>query len=154
MFTYLFLTKKSRYLSYNVSGDKMSKYYLFMINDDFARLYHDKSDFLFIMLNDLYSLDKTHVEYGMSIFKQLCRPFNVPLINNYLKEKFESINIGKVHKIYKSKITVKYPCVIVEGDIIPAYFRFLNYYGKNIFVCEFNEKRYFWMNKVHSNEYI
>ena len=54
----------------------MKVYYIFQLKDEFVSLYKDSPSTLFLMLKNIYYLDKTEVEYGYHLFRQLVSPFN------------------------------------------------------------------------------
>ena len=71
-----------------MNGDKMKVYYIFRIKKEFINLYKDSPSTLFQILKSIYYLDKTEVEYGYHLFKQLIEPFNKNQLDRELFIKF------------------------------------------------------------------
>ena len=62
----------------------MKKYYLFVIKNDYYRIYRKNPYILYKILERLYMLEKYDFSYGISLYKQLCQPFGVKLLKNYI----------------------------------------------------------------------
>ena len=54
----------------------MKVYYIFKIKKEFINLYQDSPSILFNILKSIYYLDKTEVDYGYNLFRQLTDPIN------------------------------------------------------------------------------
>lgn len=132
---------------YNLNGDNMRKYYIFMIRAEFYKIYKNNSLVLYKTLENLYRLKLDNFGYGLSIYNQLCLTFNTDVLNNYFNRKFDNYKHSK-HFITDEKtiIEVHRSCVIVLTEYnIPQVLRYLLLYNKYLFVCDFNNKDYFWL---------
>lgn len=128
----------------------MNKYYLFIINNKYVKNYKNKSYVLYKILETLYKCETYDFCYGTKIYWQLCNNVSVKLLDNYVNNRLKNIKINK--KIYKFKnektyIQIMYPCIIIytnkrKTDI----FKIFNIYSRNIFVCNFKDNDYFWLN--------
>ncbi len=103
----------------------MRKYYLFLIQTEYNKLYLKNSKFLYGLLYNLYQLKEPNLNYGISLFKSICQPFSVNLLSNYIQSKYTCTTISpkvmKVHSIYeKTTIQINYGCIIVIGGNTPA----------------------------------
>ncbi len=145
------MTKKTNYEHYNNKGDNMRKYYLF--------IYKNNSKLLYTILETLYSLKMDNVNYGVELFNQVCDTFSVRLLNNYIKEKYAYKLINK--KLIKllsndetTTISIRYATtIIITNKNMPAIFKIFNIYNKKIFVVDFYNKDYFWLNEQIKNKY-
>ena len=130
----------------------MRKYYLFIIKKEYYNLYKDKSYVLYKILENLHSLRTYDFSYGIKIYKELCLPFAVKVLNNYLNKRIKHKKINdKIIKIESSfedtYMQVNYSCIVVKTNVnMPQILKILNIYNKNIFVCDFDNIDYFWLN--------
>lgn len=128
----------------------MNKYYLFIINNKYIKNYKNKSYVLYKLLETLYRCETYDFCYGTKIYWQLCNNISVQLLNNYINTRIKKINISK--RIYKLKnektyIQIMYPCIIIYTNKKKSnIFKIFNIYNRNIFVCNFLKKDYFWLN--------
>lgn len=130
----------------------MKKYYLFVIKNEYYKIYRKAPSVLYKTLENLYMLERYDFSYGLSMYKQLCQPFSVKLLNNYIKNKYKCYNIN--HKVLQIKslvektfIQVGYSTTVVLTDKkVPEILKVFNIYNRKIFVCEFNQNEYFWLN--------
>ena len=62
----------------------MRKYYLFIIKLEYTKKYKNKSYVLYKILENLYNLRTYDFSYGVNIYKQICLPFAVKVLKNYI----------------------------------------------------------------------
>ena len=126
----------------------MKKYYLFIIKKDYINLYKNKSYILYKILENLY---RTYdFSYGINIYNQLCNKISVKLLNGYIKDRLRHKKINNIIKLTHTKektyIEIKYPCIIIYTNTKKSnIFKIFNIYNRNIFVCDFDNKDYFWL---------
>lgn len=131
----------------------MKKYYLFVIKNDYYRIYRKNPYILYKILERLYMLEKYDFSYGISLYKQLCQPFGVKLLKNYIMNKYKynalNENIIKIKSLIEHTfLQIWYPTTIIFTDVdYPEIFKIFNIYNRKIFVCEFNTNKYFWLNQ-------
>lgn len=130
----------------------MNKYYLFIIKKEYYNNYKNKSYVLYKVLENLYGLEMYDFSYGIIVFKQLCDTFSPKLLCNYINNRInhEKIN-DKIIKIKKEKtyVTIKYPCIIIYSSLKrPSILKIFNIYNKNIFMCNFKDNDYMWLNEI------
>ncbi len=119
-------------------------YYLFIIKDNFFK---NNSDYLFDILYKLKTMHKENYNYGISLYYNVCNLFNVKALKNYVKAK---TNL-KFHnnKFYLDKYNyfeIRKSCCVVNNDKYLREVLCIFYiYNKNIFVCNFESKEYFWL---------
>ena len=73
----------------------MRKYYLFVIRNDVYKIYKNHGLSLYKILENLYTMKNTDINYGLSLYNSMCQTINVEIINHYLTHKFRNkiINI-------------------------------------------------------------
>lgn len=129
----------------------MNKYYLFIIDKKLIKNYKNKSYVLYKLLETLYKSETYDFCYGIKIYWQICNNISVKLLNNYINNR---IKISKINeKVFKIKneqtyIQLMYPCIIIKTKNKKSnLFRIFNIYNRNIFVCDFKNQNYFWLNE-------
>ena len=128
----------------------MKKYYLFIINDYYVKLYKNKSYALYKILEGLYSIKAYDFSYGLNIYNEICKNIDVKLLNNYFNNRIRHIKINNIIKLYNEKtyIEILYPCIIIyTSNRVSKIFKLFNIYNHNIFICDFNNKKSFWLNR-------
>jgi len=129
----------------------MYKYNLFIINNNAYKIFKNNSDYLYDILNLLYHMKKTDMLYGINLYKNICDKFNVKLLDNYINERFLTINVNNKIKLKnkneKTYLKINYSNVVIESNILfPQIFKIFNIYNRKIFVTDFNNKNFFWLN--------
>ena len=138
----------------------MRKYYLFIIKQDIYNKYKNKSYILYKILENLYNLNSYNFSYGIKIYNQICSPFAVKVLKNYINEKivFFKVNekVIKINSIYEDTyLNIKYSCVIIKTNAnIPNILKIFNIYNKYILICDFKNKDYFWLNNIIKTTFI
>lgn len=140
----------------------MRKYYLFVIKKEFSRVYYDNADTLYKTLENLYKIKTQNFNYGVSLYNQLCLPFNIKVLTNYFNHQ-PFVKNNKNKYLYRSRnesvyLKINYSCCQVVTSVnLPLVLKIFNYYSKDIFVCDFENKDYFWLsnqyNKKRNYEY-
>ena len=133
------------------TGVYMRKYYLFLIKREYYELYYNNSLALYSMLNSLKNMRSFDFKYGVMIFDEICAPFSVKLLNNYINQKIKHKNISNRLILFKDDfeetyLKLNYPCLIIKSNTnIPKIMHTIYIYNKNIFVCDFDNDDYFWL---------
>ena len=130
----------------------MFEYHLFIIKE--KNIYKS-----FDLYNILYELSTMRecLNYGVSLYKQLCIPFRTSILSNYLNDRY-NLSRKKVFYIENSIVILKPSRIIIKSNnYMPNIIKIFNLYNRNIFVCDFKSENYFWLNdsiKIKINEYI
>lgn len=138
----------------------MRTYYLFIIKDEYYKLYKKNNFILYKILESLYNLKHENLVFGISFYHQLCNIFASKLLENYIKEKVPykiiNKNIIKIPSLLENtSILIEPSRLIVYTDTkYPEIFKILNIYNKKIFVADFINENYFWLSDkiVKNNE--
>lgn len=122
----------------------MRKYYLFCIK---GKNYQNLKK-TYSVLEELFYLNSNKYNYGITIFKELCVPFNKEKILNLLKRKFSNQNNQIIiNDLEETRIEIDNVCIVIEtSKNVPIIFKYLNELEKNILVCDFFNRDYFWLN--------
>ena len=132
----------------------MYKYYLFIIKKEVYSAYYNNMDILFSTLRNLYYSSNNELSYGLSVYNQICDIFNKNILKDYFKNKNSKyIKEIKNKFLIKDKngeislINIRSSCLIIKTNSkLPVFLKIINYYNKYIFVCDFKNGRYFWLN--------
>lgn len=129
----------------------MNNYHIFAIKKEAYNVYKDNEYSLFKLLYNLYNLNKTDLNYGITLYNQLCYPINIKKIEEYLKL-LDNIKKSKNKYIINEKnidseLILKPSNIIYKTNNISKNITYiLNSYYKYLFICEFNKKDYNWIN--------
>ena len=132
--------------------NNMRKYYIFIIRNDFYKIYKNNSLVLYKTLENLYKLNSNDFGYGISIYNQLCLTFNTEVLNNYFLRKFNNYKYGK-HFITNEKVIIEIhkSCIVILTKYnIPKVIKYLLLYNRYLFVCDFENKDYFWLENQYN----
>lgn len=140
----------------------MRVYYLFKINNSFSNLYYNKTYYLYKMLEQISQSSKNDFIISYRLFEQMATPFDKSKINSAIYRNFaydknyqKTLNKHVIDDgIEKTKLTVYNTYIKIKtNQNLTIFFKVL---GKeeNIFVCDFNNKDYFWLRKVTSKTLV
>ena len=128
------------------------KYYLFVIKKEF---YKKNDQYLYSMLENLKYMKKENYNYGFSIYHNVCYFFNDTIIKNYLEKKYNMQSVNNIYTISNDttlKITKSYACIKTTKHLRELLCIFYIYH-KDIFVCNFETKEYFWLKERMTYNY-
>ena len=136
----------------------MRTFYIFNINKDFFNLMKNNPYHLFKAMEDIHNFDNKDVSLAYDLFMQIVSPFDKSKINNKIFNE-SKINdfYSKFHNVHRiqnkyipedSMLVVNKAFLLLETNILkPTFFNTLREY-KNLFVCDFKNKDYFWLNEL------
>lgn len=139
----------------------MRTFYIYNINDLLTSIYEKYPYKLFLMLEEAYYTNKYDLYNSLFMYDQIITNYNKLYINNYLiannKTDVYYYNKNNIHLISSSreytKLMVNSYCLKVKSNLnYPKFFYDINKYSDNIFICDFENKDYFWLNKVVKQE--
>lgn len=137
----------------------MRKYYLFVVKKEFSRVYRNNAETLYKTLENLYKTKSKNFNYEIALYNQLCLPFNVDILTNYFDHQ-SSMKKNKNKYFYRNKSEVVYfkinysCCQIVTNMNLPSVLKVFDYYSKDIFVCDFENRDYFWLTNQYNKKRI
>lgn len=140
----------------------MRVYYLFKINDSFSKLYYNKTYYLYKMLEQISKSSKNDFIISYRLFEQMANPFNKTKINAEIYKRYENnlyyqknLNKHVLDNVFeKTKLTVYNTYIKIRTNKnVTEFFNVLDD-EEGIFVCDFNNKDYFWLSKVSSKSLV
>lgn len=134
----------------------MRTFYIFKINDMFQTFYNDKSNILYKMFKDIYDSNEKEIINNFRLFERVTIPFNKRVFNNYilLKHKEDLYytkndnrhiinNVDEVSKLIVNKTYLK----IKSNKNINSFIKDIIDTDECVFVIDFINDDYFWLNK-------
>lgn len=142
----------------------MRTYYIFKINKYFAYIYKKWPYKMYKIIEELYYTKDYDMLISYKYYKKFALEFNKLAVNEYIynnnkKSKYyyrdNNIHIMKNDKY--NKLIVSRTCLILNtDDIYSVFLDDINNYSNNIFICDFKNKDYFWLellNKDRQNDF-
>ena len=119
-------------------------YYLFIIKDNFLK---DNDKYLYDLLHKLKTMNKENYNYGISLYYNICKLFDTKSLKYYVSSKYKLKQVN--NKFYLDKYNyfeIRKSCVVINNDKYLREILCIFYiYNKNIFVCDFDNNKYFWL---------
>lgn len=143
----------------------MRVYYVFIVNDYFASFYNSRPSSLYKIFEQVYNLNNNDIVLGYRIFEQVAIPFNKMNVNEYIYNKHcgelsysRNINNHIIKNLYfdeVSKLTVYNSHLKIKSNInYPTFIDSLKDFETNLFVCDFVNKDYFWLDKIEKEALV
>ena len=131
----------------------MRKYYLFLIKDIYVNSYYNKRNILYQTLKSLYEI-KGYINYSLSVYNQICNIIDYHLLINYFNNKKNIIKRNNsfyiINDTENTYINISYSCIIImTNNNFSSIFKILKLYSKSIFVCDFINNDYFWIEEYN-----
>jgi hypothetical protein len=137
----------------------MRKFYIFKINKEFNILNKDDSYNIYRQMENIKNLDKDNFYNAIKIYETLANTFNKSLLDieiynkhkySYYYTKYKNVHmINNYYRNEESKLIINKAYLLLETNIIkPAFFKDLK--NKGLFVCDFENKDYFWVDNLYS----
>lgn len=137
----------------------MRTFYIFKINNMFQTFYNDKSNILFKMFNEIYSSNDQDLINKFRLFEQITIPINKKIFNNYIMLKhrddiFYTKN-DNVHTIENdkeiSRLTINNTFLKIKSNKnINTFIKDIVDSRECVFIIDFKNKDYFWVNEAKS----
>lgn len=149
------------FIIYYIYGDNMRCFYVYNINDHFCDVYNKYPYKLYKILEDAYLSNKYNSKNSSIIFDSVTDSYNKLFVNNYIfaNNRFDIYycNKNNIHLISNrkeySKLIVTSYCLKIKSSInYPKFFENIHKYSENIFICDYDNKDYFWLNRVINNK--
>lgn len=134
----------------------MRTFYIFKINNMFQTFYNDKSNILYKIFKDIYDSDEKEIINSFRLFERITIPFNKRVFNNYILFKHKEDlyytkndnkhiinNKDEVSKIIVNKTYLK----IKSNRNINSFIKDIIGTNECVFVIDFINDDYFWLNK-------
>ena len=138
----------------------MRKFYIFNINKEFRILNENNEYDLYRQMESIKRLSKDKYYIGVKLFNTLASTINANDINNKIYEKNKKSdfytkyrNIHMINNYYKdeeSKLIINKVYMLLESNKVKSSF-FKDLKDKGLFVCDFENKDYFWLDKLYNS---
>ena len=136
----------------------MRTFYIFKINNEFVTLTKNCPYNLFKSMEQIYYTDKKDVDIAFNIYEQIVLPLNKLQINCDLFEKnkdndfytkFQNTHmINNFYNDEQTKLIVNKSFLVLKTTKpAPSFFKTLKEMD-NLFVCDFENKDYFWLGAI------
>ncbi|HHW68809.1 MAG TPA: sporulation inhibitor of replication protein SirA [Tenericutes bacterium] len=130
----------------------MRLYYIFLINEKAYRKHLQNEYVLYCEFKKIYS-SRLLKEYKIEKFFDICDLFEKNRLIDYLECKYKNY-ISRKNNIFLYEdhlIKILHPCIKIKTNNNIERFMFdLTTYSENIFVCDFENEDYFWLNKIYN----
>ena len=141
----------------------MRTFYIFKINNMFQTFYNDKSNILYKMFNDIYNSKEDDIINSFRLFEQITLPFNKKIFNNYilLKHKDDLYYSKKDNKhtinssSELSRLTINTTHLKIKTNKnINSFIKDIIDAKESVFVIDFKNQDYFWINEITSESIV
>ncbi len=135
----------------------MRTFYIFKINNMFQTFYNDKSNILFKMFNEIYSSNDQDLINKFRLFEKITIPINKKIFNNYIMLKHRDdifyTKSDNVHTIENdkeiSRLTINNTFLKIKSNKnINSFIKDIYDSKESVFVIDFQNKDYFWINEI------
>ena len=136
----------------------MRNFYIFNIVDEIAVLTKSYPYNLFRVLENIYFLNKSDLSIGLDIFEQVALPIDKNKIKNKIFNKYKDNDFYSVinnqhtyNNLYlaeKTTLYIKSAYLFVKTSALKPFFLKELKSNKNLFVCDFENKDYFWLKEL------
>lgn len=134
----------------------MRTYYIFNVNRYFTYMYKEKPFKMYKIFEEIYhSRDYDSVK-TYRIFEGIANPYNKIMLGEYIdyeyKHKYGYRRDNNLYILKTSENTTlkinNYNIKIETDSNYTDFFKYINNYNQNLFVCDFDNKDYFWLSKL------
>ena len=141
----------------------MRTFYIFKINSMFQTFYNDKANILFKMLNEIYKSNNDELMNNFRLFEKITIPFNKNILDNYILIKHDSDlyynkkeSVHTINSAYElSRLTVNTTHLKIKTNKnINSFIKDIIDTKENVFVVDFKNKDYFWINEINKESLV
>ena len=134
----------------------MKDFYIFKINDSFFNIYENKTYYLYKILENISKTSNNDFILSYKLYEQIILPFDKSNINStiyksYKKNKNYNKNLNKHilnNEKENTKLTIYNTYIKIKTNkSVPEFIKTIDK-EDNLFICDFKNKNYFWLNKV------
>lgn len=137
----------------------MRTYYIFIIKDSLMEVYSNKPYSLYKILEQIYRLKNNDIVLGYRLLEQVSDPFTRNMdkfiYNRHINElEYSKLDDGHmINNLYSEEITflkVFHSHIkLTTNNNYSAFFNSIKEYKENIFVCDFSNQDFFFINKIN-----
>lgn len=137
----------------------MRTYYAFIIKDSLMHFYSKKPYSLYKILEQIYRMKNNDIVLGYRLLEQVTRPFGTRKTDKFIYKRhiseleYSRLDDGHMIKnLYSEEITflkVFHSHVRIKtNNNYSSFFNSIQQYDENIFICDFENQDFFWVNKI------
>lgn len=134
----------------------MRTYYIFNVNRYFTYMYKESPFKMYKIFEEIYHSRDYDVVKTYKVFEGVANPFNKIMLSEYIyyeyKNKYGYRRVDKDHILNtseKTRLKINNYNIKIETDSnYTDFFKYINNYNNNLFVCDFDNKDYFWLSKL------
>ena len=137
----------------------MRTYYIFKINKYFAYIYKKWPYKMYKIIEELYYTKDYDMLISYKYYQKFATLYNKLVLNEYIynlnkdnKNYHRDNNVHIIKNEKYNKLTISNTCLILKtDDIYSVFLNDLNTHLDNIFVCDFKNKDYFWLDSLNKD---
>ena len=129
----------------------------------FQTFYNDKSNILYKMFNEIYHSKSDELINNFRLFEQITIPFNKKIFNNYILlrhgndlyySRKDSIHtISSAYEISRLSVNTTH-LKIKTNKNINSFIKDIMNTKEKVFVIDFKNKDYFWLNEINKETLV
>lgn len=124
----------------------MRTYYLFLIRPDVAYNLKGKEFELYYLLKRILEGTEEWTPYRIPCYLQLCKSWPKDVLSHYFRMKYPHSKKKYCYEIAGDSYFIRSSYLkMITSKKVPGIFRWLNYMDPYIFVCDFENKDYFYL---------
>lgn len=136
----------------------MRTYYIFNVNKYFKYMYKNNPFKMYKIFEEIYySKDYDNIK-TFRVMEEVALPFNKIMLNEYIYYEYKlkygykrRDNIHILNTDEKTTLRINNYNIKIETDSnYSIFFDDIKSYNTNLFVCDFDNKDYFWLSKLNS----
>jgi len=137
----------------------MRTYYVFNVNRYFTYMYRNNPFKMYKIFEDIYNNKDYDSIKTYHVLEEVAEPFDKIMLSEYIyyeyKFKYGYRRKDNIHTLNSSERTSmrinNYNIKIETDSNYSIFFRYLNNYNSKLFVCDFDNKDYFWLSKLYDS---
>ena len=137
----------------------MRTYYIFKINKYFTYIYKRFPYKMYKIIEELYYTKDYDMLTSYRYYQKFALEFNKLSLNEYIynlnKKNISYKRDNNIHILYNdkyNKLIINNSCMILKtNDIYSVFLNDINTHLDNIFICDFKNKDYFWLDSLNKD---
>ena len=137
----------------------MRTYYIFRINKYFTYIYKKFPFKMYKIIEELYYTKEYDMLSSYKYYQRFAVPFNKLSLNEYIynlnKKNINYTRDNNIHIICNekyNKLLINNSCMILKtNDIYSVFLNDINIHLDNIFICDFENKDFFWLDSLNKD---
>ncbi len=136
----------------------MRTYYIFNVNKFYKYMYKNNPFKMYKIFEEIYYSRNYDNKRAFRVMEEVAIPFNKIMLNEYIYFEYKlkygykrSDNIHILNTDEKTTLRINNYNIKLETDSnYSTFFDDIKSYNTNLFVCDFDNKDYFWLSKLNS----